>query len=275
MAPNFKKLFVRIGSLNCRGKLAAHSQELHGLLKRRQVDILGVQEVNSHLPISVQGYSWLPGLDKFTRPTHHLGIGCLVKKELNGLVNVVHTDPSHEFMWLKLAGRGSTQDTFVCVAYCLTQKHSVEKRRDMYASLLETCSRYQSKGEVLLVGDFNARLGSITGDKDTITSNGKLLQSFLHSAFADGESGAYLSLLNTAFDCKGLPTRCENGRTSIIDYLITAPESLHRVLDVEVQCHDQFDGANALGSDHHLLYVDWKLLVDAPQADCSRRTIAN
>eukprot|EP00243_Klebsormidium_subtile_P000268 TRINITY_DN1045_c0_g1_i1.p2 TRINITY_DN1045_c0_g1~~TRINITY_DN1045_c0_g1_i1.p2 ORF type:complete len:106 (+),score=5.19 TRINITY_DN1045_c0_g1_i1:693-1010(+) len=73
-----------------------------------------------------------------------------------------------------------------------------------------------------------------------------------------------LSLLNASFGCKGLPTQCENGRTSIIDYLITAPDSLLRVQRVHVECVDQASDANALGSDHNLLFVDWKLTVSLP-----------
>jgi hypothetical protein len=120
------------------------------------------------------------------------------------LVRVVSTDKVHEFMWLKLAGKGPMQDTFICNVYCLTQKHPVEKRKEMYAALLESCTQYMAKGEVLLVGDFNARLGRVTGDKDTVNSDGKFLETFLHSAFADGENGAYHSLLNASFGLAGL-----------------------------------------------------------------------
>jgi hypothetical protein len=61
----------------------------------------------------------------------------------------------------------------------------------------------------------------------------------------------------------------------IIDYILTAPESLCRVANVKVECATQQDGANALGSDHHLLFVDWKLSVDASNPDCPRRSIFN
>jgi hypothetical protein len=67
-----------------------------------------------------------------------------------------------------------------------------------------------AKGEILLLGDFNARLASISGDRGSTSSNGKLLLSFLSSAFADGDNEVYSSI----FGCKGLPTREESGRTS-------------------------------------------------------------
>jgi exonuclease III len=113
---------IRVASLNTRGRVAANTQELRRLLTAKKIDILGAQEVKSHMPISIPGYDWVPGLDCFLRPGHHLGIGFLVKKHLRGLTSVAATDKNHEFMWIKLAGHGPVQDTYICVLYCLTQK---------------------------------------------------------------------------------------------------------------------------------------------------------
>jgi hypothetical protein len=96
--------------------VVANAQELGNLLKSQSIDILGTQEVKSHLPVLVPGYVWLPGLDRFLRPANHLGIGFLVKKRVHGLVKIASVDKTHEFMWLKLAGKGSVQDTYICVA---------------------------------------------------------------------------------------------------------------------------------------------------------------
>jgi hypothetical protein len=123
------KATIRVASLNSRAKVVANAQELGNLLKSQSIDILGTQEVKSHLPVLVPGYVWLPGLDRFLRPANHLGIGFPVKKRVHGLVKIASVDKTHEFMWLKLAGKGSVQDTYICVAYCLTQKHPVELRK--------------------------------------------------------------------------------------------------------------------------------------------------
>jgi hypothetical protein len=121
----FEKATLRIASLNSRGRMIANSQELSGLLSRKQIDILGAQEVKSHLPLRIQGYDWLPGLDRFIRPNDHVGIGFLVKKQIRGLVSIALVHKTHEFMWIKLAGRGNTQDTFICVTYCFIQRHPI------------------------------------------------------------------------------------------------------------------------------------------------------
>ena len=57
------------------------------------------------------------------------------------------------------------------------------------------------------------------------------------------------------------------GQTSIVDYIITSRESLHRVHHVHVENGLQARGANGIGSDHNLLYVDWKLCADLPNCN--------
>jgi hypothetical protein len=59
MAPRKKacKDTIRVASLNARGRLAANTQELVHLLATKEIDILGAQEVKSHLPISITGYA--------------------------------------------------------------------------------------------------------------------------------------------------------------------------------------------------------------------------
>jgi exonuclease III len=244
------------------------------LLAKKHIDILGAEEVRSKHRIQVTGYDWIGGPDWFSRPPEHQGIGFLVHNQVRGLTSVVSKDKLHEFMWIKLAGKGNVPDTFICVAYCPTHRYPVEKRRSFYAALLESCTSFMSKGDILLVGDFNARLGQISGDRGEANSNGKLPLSLLRSAFADGEDETYVSLLNCFFGCRGLLTREESGKTSIIDYIITSPESITRVQNVHVECQDQTQGANALGNDHNLLFVDWKLSIDrANQEASASRTV--
>jgi exonuclease III len=223
---------IRIASLNARAKLHGSSQELGELLAKKHIDILGAQEVRSKHRIQVTGYNWIGGPDWFSRPPKHLGIGFLVHNQVRGLTSVVSKDKVHEFMKIKLAGKGNVPDTFICVAYCPTHRHPVEKRRSFYAALLESCTSFMSEGDILLVGDFNARLGQISCDRGEANSNGKLLLSLLRSAFADGEDETYVSLLNCSFGCRGLPTREKSGKISIIDYIITSPESITRVQNV-------------------------------------------
>lgn len=56
-----------------------------------------------------------------------------------------------------------------------------------------------------------------------------------------------------------MPTRVEGGHKSIIDYLECQSFSRSRVSKSHVETREQEKGANGCGSDHNLLWVDWKL----------------
>jgi exonuclease III len=153
--------FVRVASLNSAGKAAANTQELASLLDKVGVDLIGLQEVKTRLPLKVPGYTWIPGLDLADLPASHLGIGVLVKKQLKGLLTIALRNTEHEILWLKLAGTRNTQDTYICILYCPQSNHPIARRTAFYADLLESCSTFAAKGEVLLIGDFNSHVGEV------------------------------------------------------------------------------------------------------------------
>jgi hypothetical protein len=43
-------------------------RNLEKLLAAKKIDILGAQEVKSHMPISISGYDWIPGLESLSTP---------------------------------------------------------------------------------------------------------------------------------------------------------------------------------------------------------------
>ena len=91
MGKHSKIQSIRIGSLNVARMVAAQTHSLAKLLSaaKASIDLLGLQEVHTPLPISIPGYIWLPGLERFERPDDHHGIGLLVRTNLQGRVTVV------------------------------------------------------------------------------------------------------------------------------------------------------------------------------------------
>lgn len=105
MAPQLRsQACLRIGSLNSAGQVATSSQQFSKLLNDVNIDLIGLQEVKSQRPLTVPGYSWIPGLDPADKPSHHLGIGFLVKKSLKGRLTVAKRNKVHEILWLTYAG---------------------------------------------------------------------------------------------------------------------------------------------------------------------------
>jgi exonuclease III len=158
MSPNRLPTHIRIASLNAARKASAGCQELSELLNEVDIDIIGLQEIKSNGPLNIPGYSWIPGINANAMHASHQGIGILIKGKLKGLLTVVKRNTEHEILWLKLAGTRNASDTYVCVLYCPHVGHNSFRRRAFYADLLESCSKFAAIGEVLILGDFNARM---------------------------------------------------------------------------------------------------------------------
>jgi hypothetical protein len=231
------------------------------------VDILAVQESLYATAVNVPGYFWLApqrpeqfGTAIASRCSLR-GIGFLISNKYRSLVKVCKKRAGHEFIesfWIKLCGKGDYLDTYVCSVYAPGPQHGAAHCQKFFAALADECVLYQGKGDVLLLGDFNARLGNISGDSDR-NANGARFLEMLRVAFSDNPAGTYTSLLNCSPDCFGLPTRVEGGHRSVIDYIICPALSRSRVSKVHVETHEQKKRANGCGSDHNLLWVDWKL----------------
>jgi hypothetical protein len=132
----------------------------------------------------------------------------------------------------------------------------------MFALSLQTL-QYQSKGNTLLLGDFNARLGDITGDCKT-NGNADLMKEFLTTVLHDDAMGEFSSILNASKFSFASPNRVEGPNYSIINCLLAASSTLPRIRNVQVESDDQVRGANGCSSDHNLLWLDYSLHFDLP-----------
>jgi hypothetical protein len=260
--PNRIENFLNISSLNIRGKASINSEELSRLLDHKKIDILGLQKVLSS-QVSVKGYKWFPGRKRASQSTRregttNQGIGFLVKNSIKTLVSVSSVDADYEIMWLKVAAKGQTNDTYIASIYGAGKNYPISNRQAFYNFLVEQCLKYSAKENTILLGDFNAHLGTITGDTINLSSNARLLKNLLEVAFNNGQDNMYPSLLKTTPSRFGQATRQEGALSSILNYMICSLSSLARVSSFQVEIKYQDDGANACGSDHHLLILKRK-----------------
>ena len=121
----------------------------------------------------------------------------------------------NSILWIYIHSHsGPTNDLYICVVYAVQSGGSADKKLSFWKELNGSTSNLQQlPGHRILVGDFNARLGSITGDHTT-NSNKKYLLDFIHDH----------SLINmNSIRTFGEYTfhNIKNGNRSIIDYLLT------------------------------------------------------
>ena len=103
----------------------------------------------------------------------------------------------------------------------------VRELKKMYESITkEIQEAREHKQQVIVIGDFNAKVGTaIQGNKETITKGGRLLLKMIQKE--------NMSLVNAdKHRCKGLWTREQGKGKSLIDYVMTNIEYLNSIKEM-------------------------------------------
>jgi len=93
----------------------------------------------------------------------HGGIMVLVKKKVDRCIQLEKEDSNKQFIWFKISENGNVIK--IAAYYFAPQVSKFYKRRgldrkDPFAALKNDIAKYSQVGEILLVGDFNARTAS-------------------------------------------------------------------------------------------------------------------
>ena len=146
-------------------------KEISEVLNRVKVDIVAGQEMweRKDKVVNVEGYKW------FGKPRIDLrgegGVGFLVRE---CIVEEVEFVGYEESVWMKVrSGRGK-EALYLCYVYMPTEGSAAAVIEDSYERLKEDVLEYQQKGRVVLLGDFNARVGKSTDVEDVIFWRGYL-----------------------------------------------------------------------------------------------------
>ena len=243
---------LNIACWNSEGKIKRAESGLSLFLKRRKTHILAVTETwlrHSSGPV-VTGYTWIGrnrdlGRQKGQRGSG--GVGLLIADWLVGRITYLQ-EPSFEgSLWVKIQTK--PRDLFLGVVYGLQEGATRSQVKDMFSELGELTERYSEQGEVILVGDFNARVGNTAhsvgpNGEERVSSNGKVMLEFLQQAD--------LRVVNGFFPRKedSTPnwTRERGESKSIIDYIAVKDYLLQKTTKWEVVSLPP-----TISSDHRLI----------------------
>jgi hypothetical protein len=168
--PNTRGL--RLGSWNANRGIASTEGGLHEPLKvvemrrllfARHHDIVAVQETGTGDATAVRGdgnFSWHP--DPRPGAGQGRGLGFFIRHSLTvgGQITVGLPDATClSCLWLRVRGAGSVPDLYIGCVYLPSTNHSVTSFSDALAKLQADTILYSGCGEVVLLGDFNARVG--------------------------------------------------------------------------------------------------------------------
>jgi endonuclease/exonuclease/phosphatase family metal-dependent hydrolase len=243
---------IKAGTFNLANGLQAKVGELESYLAKKKFDVVALQECGKKTPV-VKGYK------AFCHPEGAVAI--LVAMRLVAFVAEVKSETKGQ-LWVRLTGSAGRKDIYVCSAYMLQESAKKEDREEAFGALKEAALRHGAKGELLLMGDLNARVGAPTsdlerkligrfGENGDRSDNGRLVLGMMKQVGLFNLGGQRSPPLGAAGDAKFWYTRFDPQRkvTHAIDYiLITGGLKLHWSSFKVDYTH--------LGSDHHILMTE-------------------
>ena len=165
-------------------------------------------------PPYIEGYKWMT---KNRKNKQGGGVAFMVKEELVNRTKQAQglEDQEQEVLWIEIQNHNKT--TSIGVYYGPQESEKREEVERQYSQLITQVTKQKGKGEVILTGDFNAKLSIKTPEKNQHTSkNGEQLERLIEVT--------NLKAVSLKAD-KGVWTRInrKNPRErSVIDYIITS-----------------------------------------------------
>jgi hypothetical protein len=169
---------------------------------------------------------------------------CVWMKETDGRLAVV--EKHHRIVWMRIAGDGSVgcRPTYVAFAYGPHCGLAPSEREAFWSLLASGIAKWVAAGDVVVMGDLNARLGPDMGDTADNANAGPL------RALCETHR---MVIVNRQW-APGIATwRRSNEQphvVSMIDYVLVHEDSMDRVVGMEVVDYD-------VGSDHWPLRLRW------------------
>lgn len=229
-------------------------------LDRAGVDIAGLQETRLEDTGSVREGSYTifwSGLPEGER--RHAGVAFAIRNELVDELMLTPKSISERLISVSMPVGGGRSATLIC-AYAPTMMHTEVEKEEFYRSLSEEIERIPVDDKLILLGDFNARVGKdhdMFGPalgkfgKGNCNSNGELLINFC--------TQHNLVLTNTYFyqPEKNFFTwmHPRSKHFHLLDYIITKFRDKNEVLNTKVM-----RGAEC-GTDHYLVRSKFRLKI--------------
>ena len=162
---------LHIGSHNLNGGGLTKLSHIDLVLEIQKYDVYCIQEcwLSNDIDtsnISIPGYKFYRSLRPKGKRKRIYG-GCLVfyREEYENRYITKHESRYEDFLWVSFNNKyfDIPDNLYMCCVY-IPHEHSVfheERGTDPYKILAEETANYQSKGSILLMGDFNSRVGTI------------------------------------------------------------------------------------------------------------------
>ena len=218
------------------GKLpGVHAPHVHGM-----VEHWGEQNVED-----TPTHQWF-GIDKPTTRGQHGGVGAYVSNKLSPFTQILPEFSNHNIMWLRIITQN--QPLFIAITYAPPKNEEI--LTEIATNITETKANLEQVGKVLIMGDFNCRLGKLTRDKARDSTRANILKSMFKATTLS-------PLTNQQPDHWTCYTH--NGQS--VNDLFLVDKKEHR------NCKDYLVHSKiSFASDHRLLGFRWHTTLNMPEA---------
>ena len=241
---------LKLGGFNCQG-IKDKIEDPCFVKEVSKFDILGVCETwlnKNNENLNIPNYKFYPLSRKKEKDVSRGGVGLFIKESLRKHIKILYKISSENIFFCKLDKSyfNFNEDLYVGVIYFPPENSSREKKMkfDHFKNLLDVVSKIDSKN-IILIGDFNARTGSLDDiildeqhnlayDRSTntikikrnnhdikINKHGKKLIDYCI------ESSSFIANGRTLGDLQGKYTCYQHNGTSTVDYAVIS-ETLSR-----------------------------------------------
>ncbi|XP_072025104.1 uncharacterized protein [Amphiura filiformis] len=238
---------IKIGFNNV-NRIKGKEYEISNLLQKENIQIFGIAEtfLQHDNSVNIQGYKWL-GKNRVNKGGG--GIGFLVSNDVMVVDDNVFESKSDscERLWLKVCI--GDKPLYIAVVYFPVEGTDISITEEMYTQLLSEILKIERDDHddphILVLGDFNARIGDIIPFGDPVrNSNGERLLDF--------RDASDLVIINCTRLCKGKITWMRNNLFSTIDYFLGSNNLVNSIHEMIVDEDREFH----LGSDHNVLLLN-------------------
>ena len=200
-----------------------------------------------------------PDIPKYTWKSNHYrktetgggGVGILVREDIKHLIEPVDEELENhdqEIAWVKLKQR---TNIYIGIFYGPQEKCSNEEAQRQYSQITSQINKLSRRGEVILAGDFNAKLQINTEEiQQNMSKNGKYMQNMID------HTGLRIPSLEINPVKWTRVKRKDNKERSIIDYVLMSNRMAQSTKRIEIDDIGLFRLKGKEESDHNSILVE-------------------